>query len=179
MFWTKNKEDKKAGTTLIGISYNGHAALGTDFNPKKPDGEEVGIVKSCSKALIGFTGHGCCSCLTDNLIEHIDSCGELATSVEKIAASWEAETQLAEVGGCLVALDCESAYLIGPGKTQLVETGIVAVGPGEDYALAAIRAILAQPEMKETVPEIVEKAFKVASGVCVLVNSEATVVSLD
>ncbi|RKZ29314.1 hypothetical protein DRQ36_08950 [bacterium] len=179
MFWTKNKEGKKAGTTVIGICYNGKAALGTDFDAEKADGDEVGIVKIRSETLIGFTGKKSCCRVVDDFGECIDSCADLPEAAQKICRKWESELQNAEADGELIAINRKTAYMIAPGKAEHIESGIIAIGPGKDYALAAIRAVVSQPEVTETAPEIVKKAFKVASGVCVLVNPEATIISLD
>ena len=179
MFWTKNKEGKKAGTTLIGITYGGCAALGTDFTPEKCQGDEIGVVKSCSGALVGFTGNCACEELVKTLIEKVKNSAEPASAAEEIAEHWETHPEMSNHDGRLVILNNKSAFLVSPGKSERVDSRIIAVGPGEEYALAAIRAVVAQPEVKETAAEIVKKAFDVAAGVCVLVNPGATIISLE
>lgn len=179
MFWTKNKENKKAGTTIIGLVHSGKAAIGTDFDHTKKEGSEIGLVDSCSKALIGFTGDDKATPIAEKLATSLDTCDDFDKTCEDISRHWQQDDELAEKPGKLVALGPNAAYLITPGKADKIESGVVAIGPGEEYALAAIRAILAQPEVDQPVEEIVQKAFKVAAGVCVLVNSSAKIISLN
>lgn len=179
MFWTKNKEKKKAGTTIIGLCYDGEAAIGTDFNAKNPDGDEVSVVRCCNDILIGFTGKDTAAIIADWLESETKTCADLENACQNISANWIQNSELKEAAGKLIAISRDTSFVVTPGKTERVKTGIIAIGPGEEYALAAIRALLAQPEVKETVPEIVGKAFKVAAGVCVLVNQSAQIISLE
>ncbi|MCK5832246.1 hypothetical protein KAH81_01100 [bacterium] len=176
MFWTKNKEGKKTGTTLIGISWDGDAAIGTDFNEAKADGNQISRIEQVGNILIGFTG-------PTNHIEGFDiakSAIESGANIEdtagKIADLWKTNK---DVNAFLAFLDGERSFVAVPGKAEVQKAGLVALGPGEEYALAAIRAILAQPVVQESAFEMVKKAFNVASGVCVLVNSDATIVKLE
>ncbi len=179
MFWTKNKGDKKAGTTIIGLVYSGSAAIGTDFDSTKREGDEIGLVESCSNALIGFTGENKGTPIVNKLVSRLDTCEDFDETCIEISRDWQSDEVLSEMPGKLVALGSNMAYLITPGKVDRIRPGIVAIGPGEEYALAAIRAILAQPEINQSVEEIVKKAFTVAAGVCVLVNSSAKIISLN
>jgi ATP-dependent HslUV protease subunit HslV len=179
MFWTKNKGDKKAGTTIIGLVHSGKAAIGTDFDEAKKQGDEVGLVKSCPDFLIGFTGLCQATSIAENFVHKLDTREDFEETCREICQDWQTDEALCQIPGKLVALGRDCAYIITAGKADKVETGIVAIGPGEEYALAAIRAILAQPDVAESVEEIVKRAFKVAAGVCVLVNSNANIVSLN
>ena len=178
MLWMK-KKDKKAGTTLIGVCYNGKAALGTDFNPAKPDGDEIGAVKISSNALVGFTGKGDGIVIYEKLLEKIENCADLAIAANEIAEAWKSDENLALNGGNLVLFGPACAFLITPGEAKQIPSGVIAVGPGQEYALAAIRAILAQPVVKESVEQVVKKAFTVSAGVCVMVNPGSTVICLE
>jgi ATP-dependent protease HslVU (ClpYQ) peptidase subunit len=178
MLWTK-KKDRKAGTTLIGICYGGKTALGTDFNPEKPDGDEIGVVKKTANALIGFTGKADAAVVHDKLFEKVENCSDFEKHAHEVAELWKNDENLAELGGNLVLFSQSCAYLITPGEAKQIPGGIIAVGPGKDYALAAIRAILAQPEVKESTEQVVKKAFTVAAGVCVMVNPGSTIICLE
>ncbi|HDR90984.1 MAG TPA: hypothetical protein ENN75_01920 [candidate division Zixibacteria bacterium] len=179
MFWTKNKGGKKPGTTIIGLVYSGRAAIGTDFDVSKENCEEIGLVDRCTRALVGFTGDHRGSDLPKRFVHKLDTCEDIHNTCREISHEWQSDELFSEISGKLVALGRDYAYLITPGKADRIETGVIAVGPGEEYALAAIRAILAQPHVEESVEEIVKKAFNVAAGVCVLVNSNATIISLN
>ncbi|MCD6501143.1 hypothetical protein J7L01_00945 [bacterium] len=177
MIWSKNKKGKKAGTTLIGISFGNEAALGTDFDSTKSDGEEISIVEEASGALIGYTGPKGLAGIVDLLKKNIEETNDIGRAAETTAASWNPDKKIAK-DSYLVVLDGRESYTIEPGTARLQKAGLVAVGPGQEYALAAVRAILAQPKIEETAYEIVKKAFDVASSVCVLVNSGARIIVL-
>jgi len=179
MFWTKNKEKKRAGTTIIGLHFEGQAAIGTDFDPENPDGDEVGIIKACSGMLMGFTGNCECAPIAEKFETMINNCENIDDTCREISTIWQQDPSFNELEGKLIAISKEGSYAIAPGNAERIKTGIVAVGPGEEYALAAIRAVLSQPEVSETVSEIVKKAFTVAAGVCVLVNSSARIITLE
>jgi len=167
------------GTTLIGVSYGGDIAIGTDYDPEKADSDEVGIVLNCSGILVGFTGHSDCSVLTDLFIDKAGECPDLHKAAEKLAIAWVENEKLSGKKATIALLDRENAFIVSPGKSERIDTGIIAIGPGKEYALAAIRAILAQPEVEQTTEEIVKKAFDVAAGVCILVNNSASIISLN
>lgn len=175
MIWSKNKEGKKAGTTLIGISFGNEAALGTDFDAANSDSDEMSIVEEFSGALIGYTGPKALAGIVDVLKENIAEVKDIGRAADMTAATWNPDTTKQSY---LVVLDGRESYLIEPKAAKLQKAGLIAVGPGQEYALAAVRAILAQPEIKETAYVIVEKAFEVASSVCVLVNTGAKIVVL-
>ena len=177
MFWTKNKDNKKPGTTLIGISIDGIAALGTDYTEEKADGDEIGVVESFDGGLIGFTGPRDGEEFLQKSLEILAGAEDHSEVISEISKLWEEDASesaklaiLCEAGDCIV---------IEKGVAKPVDSKVIALGPGEEYALAAIRAVLSQSEITETPREIVAKAFKVASGVCVLVNPEAKIICTD
>lgn len=177
MLWTK-KKDKKAGTTLIGLCYNGRASLGTDFDPEKPDGDELSKIDVLGDALVGFTGNAACAVILELFSEKYADCNNLEISAKHLADLWKKDEKLASFKGSLVAMNTNCVFLISPGEVKKIESGVVAVGPGQEYALAAIRAILAQPDVRENVERIVSKAFDVAAGVCAMVNRGAKIFTI-
>jgi ATP-dependent protease HslVU (ClpYQ) peptidase subunit len=178
VLWSKNKDNKKAGTTLIGISIDGSAALGTDFDPKKRDSDELSIIEEYSGTLIGYTGPEKFSDIVETMKRKLDSSTNLGEAADNTASEWSIDDERLSKGVYLAVLDGRESFVIEPGVASLQNAGLVAVGPGQEYALAAIRAILVQPEVTESAYDIAKKAFEVASGVCVLVNFGANITIL-
>ena len=64
------------------------------------------------------------------------------------------------------------------GSGELIEPddGVLAIGSGGNYALAAARSLLRHSDLSAR--EIVEKALEIASEICVYTNSNITVLEL-
>jgi ATP-dependent HslUV protease subunit HslV len=77
----------------------------------------------------------------------------------------------------LVVADLEHGYLLS-GSGELIEPddGIVAVGSGGNYALAAARALLPDPGLGAR--EIVQRSLDIAADICVFTNRNLTILEL-
>jgi len=77
----------------------------------------------------------------------------------------------------LVVADKEHGYVIS-GSGELIEPddGILAIGSGGSYALAAARALLKDTQLSPV--EIVQKALEIAAEICVYTNTNITVLEL-
>lgn len=74
----------------------------------------------------------------------------------------------------LIAADANSIFVIsGTGEVIEPENGIVAIGSGGNYALAAARALADATDL--SAKEIAYKALKIASEICVYTNDHITV----
>jgi ATP-dependent HslUV protease subunit HslV len=73
--------------------------------------------------------------------------------------------------------NAERAYLLsGTGDLIQPDDGILAIGSGGPYALAAARALMKHTEM--TAPQIAGEALRIASTICIYTNDNITVESL-
>ena len=70
-----------------------------------------------------------------------------------------------------------SLIIAGSGEVIEPDDGILAIGSGGTYALAAARALLSTSP-KLTAEEIVKKSLKIASDICVYTNDNITVETL-
>ena len=69
--------------------------------------------------------------------------------------------------------DKENSYIIsGTGDVLEPEDGIIGIGSGGNYALAAAKVLM---EMDLTAEEVARKAIKIASDICVFTNNNITV----
>ena len=71
----------------------------------------------------------------------------------------------------LVAMDSEKSLIIsGTGEVIEPDDGIVAIGSGGPYALAAARALVAHSELSAV--EIVKEAMRITSEICIYTNGD-------
>src|SRR4029077_20721929 len=78
----------------------------------------------------------------------------------------------------LVVADREAAFLLS-GSGDVIspdEDGLLGVGSGAPYALAAARALVRHADLDA--PALAEAAMKIAAGICVYTNDEITVEAL-
>ena len=70
--------------------------------------------------------------------------------------------------------DAESSFIIsGTGDVIEPDDGLIGIGSGGPYALAAARALCAHSELDATA--IAEQALRIAAGICVYTNDHITV----
>ena len=78
----------------------------------------------------------------------------------------------------LAVLDKEHALIIsGNGDVIEPDDGIVAIGSGGPYALAAARALIEYSNLD--VKGIVQKSLEIAAGICVFTNDKISIDELD
>ena len=96
--------------------------------------------------------------------------GVLRRAAVELAKDWRTDRVLRRLEAMLVVADRESSLLIsGTGDLIEPDDGILAIGSGGNFALAAARALIRHAP-KMTAREIAEGAMKVASEICVYTN---------
>ncbi|MGH7813301.1 MAG: ATP-dependent protease subunit HslV [Candidatus Binataceae bacterium] len=98
--------------------------------------------------------------------------GVLRRAAVELAKDWRTDRILRRLEAMLVVADQDGSLLIsGMGDVLEPDDGIVAIGSGGNYALAAARALVRHsPAM--SAHEIAESAMKVASEICVYTNDQ-------
>src|SRR5213080_4877815 len=91
--------------------------------------------------------------------------GNLERSAAELAKDWRSDRILRRLEAMLIVLDKNSTFLLS-GNGDLIEPddGIVAIGSGGPYALAAARALAAYSELEART--IAEKSMAIASEIC-------------
>jgi ATP-dependent HslUV protease, peptidase subunit HslV len=98
--------------------------------------------------------------------------GVLRRAAVEIARDWRTDRVLRRLEAMLVVADRESSLLIsGSGDVIEPDDGILAIGSGGNYALAAARA-LARSNPALSARQIAEAAMKIASEICVYTNDQ-------
>ena len=101
----------------------------------------------------------------------------LRASVE-MAKEWRTDKYLRQLEALLAVCDSEKSLLLsGNGEIIEPEDGIIAIGSGGPYALAAARALMRHTDMEAEV--LVEEALKTAASICIYTNENITIKTLD
>lgn len=103
--------------------------------------------------------------------------GQLTRACVEMAKDWRTDRYLRRLEAMMTVADSEtSLVLTGTGDVLEPDDGIIAIGSGGNYALAAARALIDRDDM--TAREIAEKAMGIAADICVFTNTNLTIESL-
>jgi ATP-dependent HslUV protease subunit HslV len=103
--------------------------------------------------------------------------GNLSRAAIELAKDWRLDKALRQLQALMVVADKERSYLIsGTGDVVEPDDGILAIGSGGPYALAAARALIAHTDLGAK--EIALEALKISAGICVYTNDQVTVEEL-
>ncbi len=103
--------------------------------------------------------------------------GNMERAVIELAKDWRLDKYLRQLQAFLIVANNEKAYLLsGTGDLIQPDDGILAIGSGGSFALAAARALMAHTSM--TAKEIAEEAMRITAGICIYTNDHITVETL-
>jgi ATP-dependent HslUV protease, peptidase subunit HslV len=103
--------------------------------------------------------------------------GNMERSVVELAKDWRMDKYLRQLQAFLIVANAERSYLIsGTGDLIQPDDGILAIGSGGPYALAAARALMKHTELNAA--GIAEEALRIAATICIYTNDQITVESL-
>ncbi len=104
--------------------------------------------------------------------------GNLTRAAVELAKDWRTERRLGKLEALLAVADPQASLLIsGNGDVIEPEDGLIAIGSGGPYALAAARALLANTDLDAR--RVAESALAIAGQICIYTNSNITVEELD
>src|SRR5262245_52856879 len=172
------------GTTILTVRRDGRVALGGDGQVSigdsvvKASATKVRTLKG-GKVLAGFAG-SVADALTlyEKFEEKLDRFpANLPRAAVELAKDWRSDRVLRRLEALLVVADLEHSFLLS-GSGELIEPddGIVAVGSGGNFALAAARALLTVDELSAR--EIVQRSLDIAADICVFTNRNVTILEL-
>jgi ATP-dependent HslUV protease subunit HslV len=103
--------------------------------------------------------------------------GNLNRAVVELAKDWRTDRALRHLEALLLVADDKNTYLVsGNGDVIEPDDGIVAIGSGGPFALAAARALAKHTTM--TAKQIVEEALRLAGEICIFTNDQVTIEEL-
>ena len=168
-------------TTIIGIRRDGMVAMAGDGQVSLGDTVMKQKARKIRKiygdrVLAGFAGASA-DALT--LFEKFESRieqykGNLTRAVVELAKEWRTDKILRRLEALLVVMDKEHSFVVsGSGEIIEPDDGLVAIGGGGGFALAAARALIKRSDLDARA--IVEEALLIAAGICVYTNQHITV----
>jgi ATP-dependent HslUV protease subunit HslV len=99
--------------------------------------------------------------------------GNLSRAAIELAKDWRLDKALRQLDAMLVVADKDSSFLIsGTGDVVEPDDGIIAIGSGGPYALAAARALVRHTGLSAR--EVALEAMKISSEICVYTNDQIT-----
>ena len=172
------------GTTILCVRRDGRTALGGDGQVTMQDvvvkARATKVRRMKGGAIVaGFAG-GVADALT--LFEKFEAQlerhpGNLSRAAVELAKDWRSDRYLRRLEALLVVADRDTTLLVsGNGGVIEPDDGILAVGSGGSYALAAARALAAHSDLEA--PDIVRVALETAADICVYTNRNLTVLEV-
>jgi ATP-dependent HslUV protease subunit HslV len=171
-------------TTIIGLTRNGKSALGSDgqvtlgTTVMKQNTKKVHALHNNS-VLVGFAGASADAfALMERFEEKLQMYqGNVERSALALAKDWRTDKYLRRLEAMIGVLSRDATFVIsGTGDVVVPDDGIIAIGSGGSYALAAARMLVKHTTMPAK--EIVEESLKTASDICIYTNSHITVLEL-
>jgi ATP-dependent HslUV protease subunit HslV len=103
--------------------------------------------------------------------------GNLSRAAIELAKDWRMEKSLRQLDALLIVANKDASLLIsGTGDVVEPDDGILAIGSGGSFALAAARALIKHTDLDARA--IAEEALRIAADICVYTNTEITVEEL-
>lgn len=172
------------GTTIICVRHKGKVALAGDGQITigdtivKQGARKIRKLYS-DRILAGFAGSAAdgMTLFTKFEAKLEEFRGNLKRAAVELAKEWRTDRILRRLEALLVVADQQNSYLIS-GSGDLIEPddGILAVGSGGSYALAAARALLKYSNL--SAKEVAVEAMQTAAEICIYTNSSITVEEL-
>jgi ATP-dependent HslUV protease subunit HslV len=104
--------------------------------------------------------------------------GNLGRAAVELAKDWRTDKMLRQLEALLIVADgSQTLMLSGTGDVIDPDEGIMTIGSGGSYALAAARALLSNTDLSAR--EIAEKSMKIAGEICIYTNNNITIEELQ
>ncbi len=171
-------------TTILSVQRDGTVAMGGDGQVTVGDtimkANATKVRKlSGGNVLAGFAGAAADAfTLFEKFEEKLKrSPGNLSRAVVELAKDWRSDRVLRRLEALLAVTNRESSFVVS-GSGELIEPddGILAIGSGGNYALAAARALRANSDL--SVKEIVQQSLEIAADICVYTNRNINILEL-
>ena len=171
-------------TTILAVRFDGRVALGGDGQVTvgetvmKANAHKVRVLRG-GRILGGFAG-AAADALT--LFEKFEEKLErfpttLPRAAVELAKEWRSDRVLRRLEALLAVADAEHGLIIsGTGEVIEPDDGILAIGSGGPYALAAARALRKNTTLEPK--DIVQRGLEIAGEICIYTNTNITVLDL-
>ncbi|KDO16672.1 hypothetical protein SPRG_17834 [Saprolegnia parasitica CBS 223.65] len=172
------------GTTILCVRKDGKVCVIGDGQVSlghtivKPNAQKVRRINE--NVIAGFAGS---TADAFTLIERLESKldeypGQLTRACVELAKAWRTDKYLRALEALLIVTDNKQSFtLTGNGDVLQPHDGIIGIGSGGTYALAAARALIDQPHL--SAEDVARRSMKIAADICVYTNHNVVVEVLD
>ena len=173
------------GTTILCVRRGGRVAMAGDGQVSlgqtviKGNARKVRRIGAGGAVLAGFAG---ATADAFTLLERLEAKlerfpGQLERACVELAKDWRTDRYLRRLEAMMAVADTEHSFtLTGQGDVLEPEDGVIAIGSGGNFALAAARALLTVEGLEAE--EIARRAMGIAADICVYTNHSLIVESL-
>lgn len=179
-----NKSTRIRSTTVLLVQKNGKTALAGDGQVTLGETVIKGNARKVrriydDKVLVGFAG---ATADAFSLLERFKAKlekfqGQLERAAVELSKDWRTDKYLRHLESLLIVADGSHAFLIsGKGDVISSDEGLLSVGSGSMYALAAARALLKHTDLSAA--EIATESLKIAGEICIYTNSDVVIEEL-
>ncbi|HSN83996.1 MAG TPA: ATP-dependent protease subunit HslV [Polyangiales bacterium] len=168
-------------TTIVAVRRNDHAAMAGDgqvsFGQTVMKGQARKVRRIAEgKVVAGFAG---ATADAFTLLDRFEGKlkeyrGSLQRAAVELAKDWRTDRYLRRLEAMLIVMDADTTLLIsGTGDVIEPDEGVIAIGSGGSYALAAARALVRNTDLPPA--EVARRSLEIASEICVYTNNEIIV----
>ncbi|HYA88353.1 MAG TPA: ATP-dependent protease subunit HslV [Nitrospirota bacterium] len=172
------------GTTILAVRRNGKSAIAGDgqvtvgTTVMKHNAKKVRKLFN-DKVIAGFAG---ATADAFTLFEKFEAKleqyhGNLTRAAVELAKDWRTDRVLRRLEALMIVADNERSFILsGNGDVIEPEQGILSIGSGGPYALAAAQALMKHTSLDAR--SIVEESLRIAGDICIYTNKEITIEEL-
>ena len=179
----KHSPDTIYGTTIVSVREGGTVAIGGDGQVTLGNTVMKSNARKVRRLGKGDVIGGFAGATADafTLFERLEAKleqypGQLTRAAVELAKDWRTDRYLRRLEAMMIVADKDvSLVLTGTGDVLEPEAGVMAIGSGGNYALAAARALLDTDKDAET---IVRRSLDIAADICVYTNRNVTIETL-
>ncbi|MEZ4286840.1 MAG: ATP-dependent protease subunit HslV [Polyangiales bacterium] len=172
---TENKPQFRS-TTIVAIRRDGKAAMAGDGQVSLGQTIMKGEAKKVRRIADGKVVAGFAGATADafTLLERFEAKlkehrGSLRRAAVELAKDWRTDRYLRRLEAMLIVMNEEATLLLsGTGDVIEPDEGVIAIGSGGTYALAAARALIRNTN--KSAAEIAKESLQIASEICVYTN---------
>jgi len=173
------------GTTIVSVRRGNKVVIGGDGQVSQGNTVMKGNARKVRRlykdqVIAGFAG-GTADAFTlfERFEEQLEKHrGKLVRASVELAKLWRTERSLRRLEALLIVADKDASLIItGNGDVIEPEEGIMAIGSGGTFAMAAARALLQNTDLDAE--DIVRKSLTIAADICVYTNHNHTIEELE
>jgi len=181
----KPREDQFLGTTILAVRHKGRLAVAGDGqvtlgNTVMKHGAKKVRRLYKDQVIAGFAG---ATADAFTLFERFEAKleqynGQLPRAAVELAKDWRTDRLLRRLEALLIVADRQSTLVLsGTGDIVEPDDGVVAIGTGGPYALAAARALIRHSNLDAR--QIVQEALQIVSEICIYTNDQLVIEELE